>query len=89
MGLSAGYGYLVVATATQCYVYAVGRWGSPHIIDAKGSVLFLIQVIVYAVIDIVSTTAMYVLYLYLCWHRRWGSPHIIDAKGSVLFLIQV
>lgn len=41
--LSAGYGHVVVATATQCYVYGAGRWGSPAIVDTKGSVLFVRQ----------------------------------------------
>jgi len=43
VAMSAGHGHLVVATRTQLYIYTAGQWQSPHIVDVKGSILFLIQ----------------------------------------------
>lgn len=30
-----GWGHLVVATATQCFVYSVSNWNTPHMFDIK------------------------------------------------------
>lgn len=41
---AAGYGYLIVATATQCHVYNTTNLGTPHIFDLKDTVTLLLQV---------------------------------------------
>lgn len=41
--VSIGYDYLVVATATQCYVYDVNRWGHPLVFDLRDFVVSLQQ----------------------------------------------
>ncbi len=40
----AGYGYLIVATATQCHVYNTNNLNTPHIFDLKDTVTLLLQV---------------------------------------------
>lgn len=40
----AGYGYLIVATSTQCHVYACSNLNTPHIFDLKDTVTLLLQV---------------------------------------------
>ena len=41
--MSMGYGYLVVATSTQCYVYNLTNLNTPHIFDLNCTVNFIIQ----------------------------------------------
>ena len=41
--VSIGYGYLVVATATQCVIYDVNRWGHPVQFDLRDFVVSLQQ----------------------------------------------
>lgn len=41
--LSVGYGYLVVATSTQCIVYDVQRWSGPAQFDLRDAVVTLAQ----------------------------------------------
>jgi intraflagellar transport protein 80 len=36
--MALGHGHLVVATATQCFIYAVTNWNTPHIFDLRGAV---------------------------------------------------
>ncbi|KAG5191643.1 intraflagellar transport protein 80 [Tribonema minus] len=33
--MALGHGHLVVATASQCYVYAAPNWNTPHILDMR------------------------------------------------------
>jgi intraflagellar transport protein 80 len=39
--MALGHGHLVVATATQCFIYAVTNWNTPHIFDLRGAVSLL------------------------------------------------
>ncbi|KAG2494842.1 hypothetical protein HYH03_007082 [Edaphochlamys debaryana] len=41
--VSLGYGYLIVATATQCHIYNTTNLGTPHIFDLKDTVTLLLQ----------------------------------------------
>ena len=41
--MSIGYGNLVATTASQCYVYNIPNWNTPHIFDLKDSVAFILQ----------------------------------------------
>lgn len=41
--LLAGYGYLIVATATQCHVYNTTNLNTPHIFDLKDTVTLILQ----------------------------------------------
>jgi intraflagellar transport protein 80 len=41
--MSIGYGNLVANTASQCYIYNIPNWNTPHIFDLKDSVAFIIQ----------------------------------------------
>jgi intraflagellar transport protein 80 len=38
-----GFGYLVVATASQCWVYDVQSWNTPHQFDVKDTVSLILQ----------------------------------------------
>lgn len=42
--LVAGFGYLIVATSTQCHVYACSNLNTPHIFDLKDTVTLILQV---------------------------------------------
>lgn len=42
--MSLGFGHLVVATATQCSIYNVNNWNTPHIFDLKDTVNLIMQV---------------------------------------------
>lgn len=35
--MALGHGHLIVATATQCFIYAVTNWNTPHIFDMRGA----------------------------------------------------
>mmetsp|Transcript_24926 Transcript_24926/g.44327 ORF Transcript_24926/g.44327 Transcript_24926/m.44327 type:complete len:775 (+) Transcript_24926:94-2418(+) len=35
--MALGWGHLVVATATQCFIYAVTNWNTPHIFDLRAT----------------------------------------------------
>ncbi|CAM9606713.1 unnamed protein product [Chrysoparadoxa australica] len=41
--MSLGYGHLVVATATQCFIYSTSNWNTPHIFDVRGTVSLIVQ----------------------------------------------
>lgn len=41
--LSLGFGYLVVVTASQCWIYDVSQWNTPHMIDIKGNISIIQQ----------------------------------------------
>jgi intraflagellar transport protein 80 len=41
--MSLGFGYLILATATQCYIYNVNNWNTPHIFDMRNPVNVVIQ----------------------------------------------
>ena len=41
--MSLGFGHLVVATATQCSIYNVNNWNTPHIFDLKDTVNLIMQ----------------------------------------------
>lgn len=41
--VSLGYGYLIVATATQCHVYNTTNLNTPHIFDLKDTVTLILQ----------------------------------------------
>ncbi|EFJ41230.1 intraflagellar transport protein IFT80 [Volvox carteri f. nagariensis] len=45
--VSLGYGYLIVATATQCHVYNTNNLNTPHIFDLKDTVTLLLQIYTY------------------------------------------
>ncbi len=38
-----GWGHLVVATATQCFIYSVTNWNTPHIFDLRATVQLIVQ----------------------------------------------
>lgn len=40
--MALGYGHLVVATATQCYLYNVSNWNTPLIFDLRGTVSLIL-----------------------------------------------
>ena len=37
-----GWGRLVVATATQCFLYSTSNWNTPHIFDLKAPVQLIV-----------------------------------------------
>ena len=42
--VSLGYGFLVVVTTSQCYIYTTKNWNTPTIFDLKdGSVSLILQ----------------------------------------------
>lgn len=41
--MSLGFDHLVVATPSQCYVYSVHNWNTPHVIDMRGPARMLVQ----------------------------------------------
>jgi intraflagellar transport protein 80 len=41
--MHAGHGHLLVATASQCHIYATSSWGTPHIFDLKHPASLLLQ----------------------------------------------
>ena len=41
--MSIGHGNLIATTASQCYVYNIPNWNTPHIFDLKDSVAFILQ----------------------------------------------
>jgi len=41
--MSLGYGHLAVVTATQCYLYNVHNWNTPHMFDLRYPVSFIKQ----------------------------------------------
>ncbi|CAK9221469.1 unnamed protein product [Sphagnum troendelagicum] len=41
--MSMGYQHLVVATATQCYIYSITNWSTPHMFDIKDTVVLVKQ----------------------------------------------
>jgi intraflagellar transport protein 80 len=41
--MSLGYGHLIVVTATQCFIYNVQNWNTPHIFDLRDITSLLIQ----------------------------------------------
>lgn len=41
--MSIGHGYLIVATASQCFIYSVQNWNTPHIFDLRAAVNLIIQ----------------------------------------------
>jgi intraflagellar transport protein 80 len=40
---SLGFGNLVVATATQCWIYDVLSWNTPHVFDVKDTINLILQ----------------------------------------------
>ncbi|KAG0618321.1 hypothetical protein M758_4G054400 [Ceratodon purpureus] len=45
--MSLGFQHLVVATATQCCIYSVSNWSTPHILDVKDTVILVKQCLRY------------------------------------------
>lgn len=43
VNMSMNYGYLVVCTTNQCYVYHEGNWASPFVFDIKDVVFLIVQ----------------------------------------------
>lgn len=41
--MSLAFGYFVVATLSQIYVYKTNNWNTPHIFDCKGAVSTILQ----------------------------------------------
>jgi len=41
--MSLGFGHLICATATQCHIYNVNNWNTPHIFDLRNPVNVIIQ----------------------------------------------
>ena len=41
--VSFAHGYLVVATLTQCLVYAAGQWHAPHTLDLRAPAHCILQ----------------------------------------------
>ena len=40
---SLGFAHLVVATATQCWIYDVQSWNTPHVFDVKDTINLILQ----------------------------------------------
>lgn len=41
--MSFGHGFLVVCTATQCFIYSSQNWNTPHIFDLRATVNLIVQ----------------------------------------------
>ncbi|CCI46362.1 unnamed protein product [Albugo candida] len=41
--MSVGYGFMVVCTATQCFIYSSTNWNTPHIFDLRATVNLIVQ----------------------------------------------
>ncbi|KAF1329341.1 Intraflagellar transport protein 80, partial [Globisporangium splendens] len=41
--MSFGFGFLIVCTATQCFIYNSQNWNTPHIFDLRATVNLIIQ----------------------------------------------
>lgn len=41
--MSLGFGHLILATATQCHIYNVNNWNTPHIFDLRNPVNVIVQ----------------------------------------------
>ncbi|GLE08616.1 hypothetical protein PINS_up019920 [Pythium insidiosum] len=41
--MSFGYGFLIVCTATQCFIYNSQNWNTPHIFDLRTTVNLIVQ----------------------------------------------
>lgn len=41
--MALGYGYLIVAKATQCFIYTLPNWNTPHMFDLRAPVNLIIQ----------------------------------------------
>ena len=41
--MSLGFGYLIVATSTQCFIYTTQNWNTPHIFDLRTTVSLILQ----------------------------------------------
>ncbi len=41
--ISLSFGYLIVATLSQCWIYDVHNWNTPHVFDVKDSVNLIMQ----------------------------------------------
>ncbi|DBA01488.1 TPA: hypothetical protein N0F65_005607 [Lagenidium giganteum] len=41
--MSFGYGFLIVCTATQCFIYNSQNWNTPHIFDLRATINLIIQ----------------------------------------------
>ena len=42
VNLSVGFGYLVVATTSQCFIYNVNNWSTPYNFDLKDAAVTII-----------------------------------------------
>jgi intraflagellar transport protein 80 len=40
--MALGFGHMVTATATQCYIYSVSNWNTPHILDLRAPVSLIL-----------------------------------------------
>ena len=41
--LALGWGHLVAATATQCFIYSTLNWNTPHIVELRGTTSLILQ----------------------------------------------
>lgn len=41
--MALGYGYLIVATPTQCFIYTLPNWNTPHMFDLRSSPNLIVQ----------------------------------------------
>eukprot|EP01063_Lacrimia_lanifica_P000259 TRINITY_DN10127_c0_g2_i1.p1 TRINITY_DN10127_c0_g2~~TRINITY_DN10127_c0_g2_i1.p1 ORF type:complete len:778 (+),score=341.25 TRINITY_DN10127_c0_g2_i1:60-2393(+) len=55
INMSVGYGYLVIATTTQCVIYATDNFNTPHQFDLKATVNLILQAEkLFAIVDLVN-----------------------------------
>ena len=57
--MSLGFGHLIVVTATQCWIYDVQNWNTPHVFDVKDTVNLILQCKKYAIDNSRITTLEY------------------------------
>lgn len=43
INMSFGFSHLIIATTTQCWIFNVESWSSPHIFDVKDNVNLIMQ----------------------------------------------
>ena len=60
INITMGYDHLILATPTQCYIYNVANWTTPHIFDIKDSVNLIVQSPKYfCLVDVINGIFIY------------------------------
>lgn len=81
--MSIGYGNLIAATASQCYIYNIPNWNTPHIFDLKDSVAFILQSHKY--FCLIESTNGIMIYNYEA--KLVSNPKIAGAKCTSKFML--